>query len=464
MRSSLQPIWAIARLTWRAAFRFKLVRVLGLVLIGGVFLLPAVIKDDGTARGFTQIVLTYTLGLITSVLGLATLWLACGTLARDIDECHIQMVAVKPIPRWQIWAGRWLGLLVLDAFLLSLSSGIVFAQMVWRSRQLPEAQQQVLRNEIFVARGSAKPEVPDIEPEVEARLKERLKNETVAAMDRNQVRKIIREQIKAQRQVVQSGWQRTWPIDLSGVKESLRDRPLYLRMKFFVAEKSPSGTYVGMWDVGAPQSPVHWREMRSQAAETFYEIPITTPNLIDPKGILYVTFINQNPTALLFPLDEGMEVLYREGGFGLNYFRGMAIVFCWLALIAAVGLFAASFLSFPVAAFLSLGVLVLAFSTGTMSQVIEEGTIREVNHDTGRVDKETLFDTVTVGLFKGLLGTINLVRDFSPIDNLSSGRSITWGQLTRAFAQIVMLVGGIFAGIGMVVLTRRELATAQAKS
>ncbi|MHB1308501.1 MAG: hypothetical protein ACYC23_15590, partial [Limisphaerales bacterium] len=82
----MQAILAIARLTLKAAFRFRLVPLLGAVLIGGVLLLPAAIKDDGTARGLTQIVLTYNLGLITAVLGLTTLWLACGTLARDIEE------------------------------------------------------------------------------------------------------------------------------------------------------------------------------------------------------------------------------------------------------------------------------------------------------------------------------------------------------------------------------------------
>ena len=75
------------------------------------------------------------------------------------------------------------------------------------------------------------------------------------------------------------------------------------------------------------------------------------PNLFDDNGMLTIAFLNPNNTALLFPLDDGMEVLYREGGFGLNFARGLGIIFCWMALLAALGLAAASFLSFPVAAF-----------------------------------------------------------------------------------------------------------------
>ena len=78
----MQRILTIAGLTWKAAFRYRLFWVLAVLLVGAVVGLPMLIKDDGTARGFTQILLTYTLGSITALLGIATLWLSCGTLAR----------------------------------------------------------------------------------------------------------------------------------------------------------------------------------------------------------------------------------------------------------------------------------------------------------------------------------------------------------------------------------------------
>src|SRR3990172_9521764 len=106
----MQPLFAIAWLTWKAAFRFRLFIVVAVLLLGAVVGLPILIKDDGTARGFTQILLTYTLSVIAALLGLSTLWLACGTLARDIEECQMQVVATKPIARWQIWLGKWLGI------------------------------------------------------------------------------------------------------------------------------------------------------------------------------------------------------------------------------------------------------------------------------------------------------------------------------------------------------------------
>jgi ABC-type transport system involved in multi-copper enzyme maturation permease subunit len=458
----MQAFLAIARLTFKAAFRFRLVPLLAVMLIGSVFLLPAVIKDDGTARGLTQIVLTYTLGLITAVLGLTTLWLACGTLARDIDDCTIQTVAVKPVARWRIWLGKWAGIMLVNLLLLGVSAGVVFAQMLWRAQRLPPEQQQVLRNEIFVARGSVREPLPDLEPEVQRRVQERLQQEQLAAMDRNELARIIREQLKAELQVVPPGFVRAWAMDLSAVADSLRDQPLFIRVKFFVNEKSESGTYTAIWDVGPPDSPYRQRTVRSQAAETFYEIELP-PNLLDDQGVLHVHFINTNDTAVLFPLEDGFEVLYREGGFTLNYFRGVTILLCWLALLAAIGLAAASLLSFPVAAFVSLALLVVAFSTGTMSTIVEQGGVRPVNPNTGLIDTPNLFDRATVLLFQGLLGFVNLARDFAPVDALSTGRSVSWGTLARAVAQIVALMGGLFAVVGITIFNRRELATAGAK-
>jgi hypothetical protein len=69
-----------------------------------------------------------------------------------------------------------------------------------------------------------------------------------------------------------------------------------------------------------------------------------------------------------------------------------------------------------------------------------------------------------VPVFKGALTVINLATTFSPVDYLSSGRSITWTDLGLAITQIVVLLGGIFAVLGIILFTRRELAATQAQS
>jgi hypothetical protein len=457
----MQRIFAIAWLTWKAALRFKLFLVIAALLILAVVGLPLIIKDDGTAQGFTQIILTYTLSSITALLGLSTLWLSCGTLARDIEECQIQVVATKPIARWQIWLGKWLGIVSLNAALLAISGGCVFGLLQYRASKLSPGVQKNLREQILVARGSAKE--PDSSNEIEADtdriLAGRTKSNPVDKADLAQLRKQIREGVRGDRQLVPPSYQRTWKIELGAAAKHLRGKPLQLRIKFNAADKSPSGTYVAFWQIAPDTAKEQRLRQDSLAADSFHEMAIA-PDLFDETGALTVRFVNFNNTALLFPLDEGMEVLYPEGSFTLNFARGLGIIFCWMALTAALGLAAASFLSFPVAAFFALTMMVVVFSSGTLAESVENGTVAAGNEETGQ-SGSSIADIVLIPAFRGILTVVKLVKNFSPIDSLSTGRSITWGELGLAFAQIVLLMGGTFALAGIYLFHRRELATAQ---
>jgi len=460
----MQRLFAIAGLTWKAAFRFRLFLVVAVLLLASVVGLPMVIKDDGTARGFTQILLTYTLSAITGLLGLSTLWLSCGTLARDIEECQIQVVATKPIARWQIWLGKWIGIMSLNATLLALSGACVYGLLQWRAAKLPAEEQKILREQVLVARGSARVQSYDAEitAETERILQERLKKSPVDKVDLPEVRKQISEQVKADFQLVPPSYRREWQIDLGFAKNYLHNRPLQLRIKFNASQKSPSGTFGVLWQVGAPGTTNFWRteEPMSLAPDTFHEFQIP-PNLYDDHGVITIMVVNPNEnTALLFPLEDGIEVLYPEGGFTLNFVRGLGIIFCWMALLAALGLTAASFLTFPVATFFSLAILTVGLSSNTLSEAVEANTVTSGNGETG-VMGHSFVDVVLIPFFKGCLAVNHLVENFSPIDSLSSGRSISWEELGAAFGQIVLVLGGFISLIGIVLFNRRELATAQ---
>jgi len=461
----MQRIITIAALTWKAAFRFRLFIVVAVLLLLAVVGLPLVLKDDGTARGFTQILLTYTLSSVAVLLGLSTLWLSCGTLARDIEECQMQMVVTKPIARWQVWLGKWMGIMSLNAALLFISGTSVYVLMQVRAAKLSPEEQHVLKNEIFVARGSAKERSYDAEinQATEIALADRIKKNPDVKANLDEVTTAIREQVKAQIQVVPPGYIRTWDIELGPfAKILLRDQPIYIRAKFNAAQQSPSGTFYGEWQVGDvndTKKPVWASGPMSLAPDTFHEFEIPA-NQFNDKGTLTISFRNDNPVTLLFPLDDGMEVLYRQGGFAMNFARGLGIIFCWMALLAAVGLASASLLSFPVATFVSLGLLMLVLSSGTIESVVASGRYFTYNAEKGPTAPSFLDHTIVEG-FKGILVLVDMVKEFSPVDSLSRGRSIPWSELGRAFAQIVLLMGGIVSAIGIFIFSRRELAAAQ---
>ena len=219
--------------------------------------MPLLIKDDGTARGFTQILLTYTLSTITALLGLSTLWLACGTLARDIEECQMQVVAVKPIARWQIWLGKWLGIVSLNAALLALSGASVYGLLQWRAHAAAAGAA-----DRSCATKSWSPAAPPGKPTARPghRGGDRPAAAGAAGEDAGRPRPTspkcgaqIREQVKAEFQVVPPGYSAVWEIDL-GVAPALAARPAAVpagqvqrRRDQPLAAPSPA-----LWQVGVP--------------------------------------------------------------------------------------------------------------------------------------------------------------------------------------------------------------------
>jgi hypothetical protein len=107
--------------------------------------------------------------------------------------------------------------------------------------------------------------------------------------------------------------------------------------------------------------------------------------------------------------------------------------------------------------------LIVGLSTGTLSEVQQEKSIflGTGEHPTA---VKNIIDALTVPLFDAALKVVNLVEAFSPVDSLSTGQSITWGQLGRAVGQIVVLMGGFFTLAGILLFHRRELAAAQINS
>lgn len=453
----MQPILAITWLTLKAAFRYRLVLVLVLLMLGVVVGLPLVIKSDGTARGLTQILLTYTLGTIVVLLGFANLWLGCGIMARDIEENQIQMVAVKPVARWQIWLGKWFGLLTLNAALLTFAGLLLYGLILYRAQSLDEEQKAILEHEVLVGRTGVREPIPDYSDQVEKNWQAWRQMDDYSRMGDDQLRQVAAQALELRDTVISPNMRRRWRFDLKSVQDKVEGEFLYIRSRFHAAYRTRRDDFFADWRVGPIESSKIQRSTMNLAPDTYHELPVP-PGLLDENGVLWVEFWNSNTNSLVFPLQDGLEVLYRDSGFGGNFFRGIIILFLWLAFLSAIGLFSASYLSFPVAAFVSLSLLVLGLFTGTMEQVVKEGTIAGVNHDDGSFEP-TVADHFLIPAFKGILKAVRMITEFSPVDQLSTGRTISWGVILKAWFQIGFMAA-LLAGAGISLFYRRELATA----
>lgn len=459
-----RPALNIAQLTARSALRFRIVQLLFVVLLAIVIGLPIVLRHDGTAQGLTQIIIAYSLGSIITILGFSTLWLAVGNLAREVEDGQLQIVSTKPIPRWKILLGKWLGIMSLNLGLLTVSAVAVQILLQWRAQQLPQDQQTYLRERILTARSSLKPIVPDFDAMAEEQLAKNMNRENVSTnFDRAIVLDQIRDGIRATYEGVLPNQVQQWNIPVGLHEGALNRTNASLRVKFRTAGTKPEPVKLPtIWLIGNHNSSNHVRIEAVLTTDTFHELPVP-PNLTDTEGNLDINFLNITGETVVFESADGPELLYREASFETNVVRGFAILFCWLGLAAAIGLAAASRLNFNVAAFFAMSLIVIGMFSGTISAVTELGTIW-VSHDgDGTVTWfQRASDTVIVPMIRFLDFLLGAVSNYSPIESLSLGRSVTWMQTASAFFQCWIAFGSVLAAVAIHSFTRRELANPNA--
>ncbi len=465
----MQPILAIAWLAIRSAVRHRVFVVLAGMCIAIVAGLPMIIKDDGTAAGLAQITLTYTLGSVTMLLGIATIWIASASIAREASEAQLQLVDVKPIPRWQVWLGKWLGIVALNATLLALSGVIVATTLEWRTNRLDEAQRDAMRNEVLVARAGVKEAATDVDGIVDRFMESEEARQQINEGARPEVLKEnFRNEYLAMQQVVQPNHMRRWVIDLSHVRNA-NELPLRLRIRFETAAVLEADTaYDTFWEFGPMDKPRLRLVSPRFISATYHEFDIP-PGLLNEKGELMVDCSNRSEVSMFFDLNKGLEVLYREGGFMMNLTRCLLVLLFWLALMAAIGLASGSGLSFPVASFTAFTVLIIGLSSGLLTEIVEEGLIGgpEHKHEDGKEVNDyspKLLDKIAVPVFKALINTVKVVRDFSPVEAVSTGRTLPWEVVVSALFRVVVLASGIVVLAGIWIFNRRELALAQGRS
>lgn len=456
---NLHRIAAITSVTFRDAIRSRLLVSLVLFLIIGLVALPMLIQGDGTLPGQIEITIRYALGFALLILSIATLWTACGGMAREIEDRRFYLIATKPVHRYEIWLGKWLAIVILNGGLLILVGLTLASMLTWTVRTRCTGGTGNSNGEIPQGLMARKAILAQLnQEELEARVLRETKaiitaREAPANMDPGELAIRVRRHLQRLAFSIPPQGHTTLTFPLPTDRLPHRNATLVLR----TASSRPEGNPVVVrWQLGEGANQVSIQTTNYPGAPWQQLIPSSVMSGDRP---LNLTLLRENETdratLILAPDGNPPELLVPVGGFAMNLTRALLVILCRLAFLTALGLTAGCLLSMPVAVFVSFFAIVLLASSGYVGSVAHSGAFY-IAHE-GPQPEVTWLDGMVLRMFRGVNTVTEPVQQLDPVPLLAEGRLVAWSMVGQAFLLLGILYTGVIASAGLVLFRKREL-------
>lgn len=232
----------------------------------------------------------------------------------------------------------------------------------------------------------------------------------------------------------------------------VRVKPITLRYKIQAGGNDPRTVFKVSFTIPG-QANFVVREVPLNTAMTL-SIP---PSAVDEHGRLQLTVTNGDESTHV--ANEGtmalaadcFNIFYSAGSYRLNFFRVVLVLWLKLSFLAMVAIAASTFLSFPVAAMISFGVLLIAEGASFVWEAL--------NYYDATVDGKFDIARFIVRMVSlPIAWTFKHYSDITPVQSLSNGEIVSWSVVLWS----VILLGGtsaILYTVGVAIFRRRELAT-----
>ncbi len=451
----MTALFALTQHTIRSAFRSYIFHVNLLVLLAGIFLLPLTISHDGTGIGQIRLSLTYSLGFVTVMLTITTLWSSCITIAEDIASKRIHHIVSKPVPRYIYWFARSLGIILLHGVLLGISATVIFCLVNWKINHtdLPEDEILQLRQEVLTCRRVYRPVETDFKEVAERELKRQVQAGKIqAGTNPSSALKEIQRQLRLRASELRVNKKKLWRFGkLPGVQNG---STLYLRYRGYT--ESPKARNQrdteGLWIISREGSEIQYAIPQQFKTGSFLEISIPASAINHEQGAFFeIEYENRDPRSrpIYFQPSDGPFLLIKVAEFWENYIRVIVLIFMQLVFLAILGCTAGSLFSTPMAIFISfsyviIGILILLLDgvSGGQATTSSPSMISDV-----AAIVRVIASYVTMS-----------VNEAFEVKRLVAGELIEFRRMIYLFTQLVIFRGVPIAIIGIWHLNRRELA------
>jgi len=450
----MNSIWAVATNTIKQALRMKIAAVFIILLLILLPVMGTAMTGDGTMKGRLQTFISYGLSLTSFLLCLLTIVVSIYSLTSDIQQRQIYTVITKPVRRFQLLFGKLLGVILLDVALLVLFSAIIYAVAIYIPTYFNanEADLIQLDNEFYTARNGLIPAEVDVSPEVlEAYDKLKKSGRLPEDVPREKIIARLTEDQRRWKRAAVPGQQLIW--EFQKVKPLDPKQSLFIRFKYDVSVNPPDLNVYGIWTVGDYRQIKYGTKIetpirnfdRKDLIRTFHEIEVPA-NVVAEDGYLAVGFLNvpMNNTVVIFPPEDGLEVLYEADTFTGNFIRAVLLILFRLIFLACLGILASTFLSFPVAILLCL----VVFFTATVS-----GFCLESFDFLGENLSWVYFYTI-----RPLILFLPQFDKFNPAQFLVPARLLSWPLLAKVAGLMICIKALLLLLLALLIFSFREIA------
>ncbi len=448
-------IWAVARYTIAESIRMKValffIILLAVLLLG----LPFTSEGDATLSGAVQSFLSYSVTATSFLLSCLTIFMV-KSLSSDLTGKHILMLMTKPLSRWQYVLGKWFGIVLFNALLLSLSGLVIYGMTHYLANGKPRDKfdEERLSNQVLKARHSAYFKIPDFTREANIKYEESLEQGLYAdSIDFDE--EVEKERLRTE---FEKRWRTIWPTESREfVFEDVRcDRSegntIQIQYQARVYNYPADEVLRCYWVAGDTIIP------RADVVDRKHTVSIPAKAVGD-DGTLKVGFFNvdytvpegyaQHPATAVFEGNDSVQVLFSVSTFGSNLVRALSLVMCRLTFLAAIAIAAATIFSFPVAVLVALVVYIIAasrgFIIGSTDWLVDEGFPR--------------FVQAAIEIFlQALYFVIPDFSKFNGLENLVDGRNVPLMWVIQGFGNLVFIKTAILMLIACLLFQRRQVS------
>jgi hypothetical protein len=452
----MRPALAVAR-----SFLLEVGRrrssILFLAFVGALaVVLPGLAGGVGDLRSRLQRDASYGVGFPLLLISLATISLAAGAIALDADRRRLDLVVTKPAGRWQIIAGKLLGVLAVDAALLAavLIGFAIRVEVIESGRGASAAEAEAARERFFTPRRKARAAAPPVDPAALERLVKEIKEsgEAIAEGAPGDPEVEDRARRALSRIRVESG--KTMEIRFPGVERGADpDARIFIRAVIHTSPPRVAPRFECRWL--SPDPPGELIASSSAATGVPYEVAV--PASLADAGSLRIALENPsgaNHSAAMIADPRAIEALYPSGRFWPNVLRALAAAFASLFFLASVCLLGSALFTFPTASLLGLFFYITGLGSSFFLDTFTDALTRPPGDSTLEAVERALAE------FGKLV--LRLLPDWAAIDpaeRIVGGLAVPPAELAARAGWTVVVQGGIALAVAAFFFRRRELGS-----